>query len=106
MRKPESVIFFFFNVGCASLVFYFEQSIVAFAKAEHRNYFDASDSFTFIGDTCLIFMFCFLANAIWLFKASADIFKRRDFLASAWFAAAVAAWLVTFLAIRLGSSLA
>lgn len=106
MKKPESLIYFFFNVGGASLVFYFEQSIVAFAKAEHRNYFDASDSFTFLGDTWLIFMFCFLANAIWLVKASVDIFKRRDFHASAWFAAAVAVWLATFLAIRLSSSLA
>ena len=106
MKKSVGPIYFLVNVIGALLIFYFAHSIVAFAKAEHRMYFDASDSFTFIGKTWSIFLVALLVNAIWLVRAVIDIFKRRGLQASAWFGAVLAVWTVAFIAIRLGSNLA
>ena len=106
MNKSVAAIYFVANVFGALLTFYFAHNIVAFAKAEHRLYFDASDSFTFLGETWLILLVVFFVNAIWLVRALIDIFKRRSFQASAWFGIVVVVWVATFIAIRLGSSLA
>ena len=106
MNKSIGPIYFLANVIGALLTFYFAHGIVAFAKAEHRTYFDASDSFTFLGETWVIFLAALLVNAIWLVRAVIDIFKRRDLHASAWFGAMVVVWVAAFIAIRLGSNLA
>ena len=110
MNKSVSVIYFVANfvanVAGALLTFYFAHGIVAFAKAEHRLYFDASDSFTFLGETWLILLAALFVNAIWLVKALIDIFKRRTLQSSAWFGAVVLVWVAAFVAIRLGSNLA
>jgi hypothetical protein len=106
LNKSVAVIYFLANVAGAFLTFYFAHSIVAFAKAEHRLYFDAGDSFTFLGQTWLIFLAALSVNAIWLVKALIDIFKRRTLQASAWFSVVVLVWVAAFIAIRLGSNLA
>ena len=101
MMKRLSPIYFFENLCGAALVFYFTQSIAALAKAEHRDYYDASDSFTFLADTWLIFLTCFIVNLVWACKAVFDIFKRRNFRPCVWLGAVTATWIVSFLAIRL-----
>jgi hypothetical protein len=106
LKKSIGPIYFLINVIGALLTFYFAHSIVAFAKAEHRTYFDASDSFTFLGETWAIFLVALLVNAIWLIRVVIDIFKRRGLHASAWFGAMLLVWAAAFIAIRLGSNLA
>lgn len=106
MKKPVAAIYFLANVVGALLTFYFAHGIVAFAKAEHRLYFDASDSFTFLDETWLILLVALLVNAIWLATALIDIFRHRGLQASAWFGVVVLVWVAAFTAIRLGSNLA
>jgi hypothetical protein len=106
LNKSVTVIYFFANVIGALLTFYFAHGIVAFAKTEHRLYFDASDSFTFLGETWLIFLAALFLNGIWLVKALIDIFKHRNLQASAWFCIVVLLWVAAFVAVRLGSNLA
>lgn len=106
MNKSIPVIYSLANVAGAFLTFYFGHGIVMFAKAEHRMYFDASDSFTFLGETWPIFLAALFINAIWLVKALIDIFKRRTLQTSAWLGAVVLVWVAAFVAIRLGSNLA
>ncbi len=106
MNRSVAVIYFLANVAGALLTFYFAHGIVVFAKAEHRLYFDASDSFTFLEETWLICLAALSINAIWLVKALIDIFKRRTLQASAWFGVVVLVWVAAFVAIRMGSNLA
>lgn len=106
LNKSLGVTYLLANIIAALLVFYFAHGIVAFVKAEHRTYFDASDSFTFVGETWLIFLVALFVNAIWLAKALIDIFRHRGLGASTWFGAVVIVWVVAFVAIRTGSNLA
>jgi len=106
VTKSIGRIYFFANVIGALLTLYFAHGIIEFAKAEHRTYFDASDSITFLGEAGIIFLIALFVNAIWLVRALIDILKRRRFQASAWFGAVALVWLAAFIAIRLGSNLA
>ena len=106
MTKSIGRIYFFANAIGALLTLYFAHGIIEFAKGEQRLYFDASDSFTFLGETWLILLPALFVNAIWLVKALVDIFKRRALQASAWFGVVVLVWVTAFVAIRLGSNLA
>ena len=98
--KTSTIIFSVANLIGLLLCVMFVGSIVHLAKMEQRDYYDASDSFTFLGTAGPVFFGCFILDTVWGIKALVDIIRRRDYQASFALGAVAVVWAVSFVIMR------
>jgi hypothetical protein len=75
--KTSTLIFSVANLIGLLLCALFVGGMVHLAKMEQQDYYDASDSFTFIGTAGPVLLVCFTLNAIWGIKALVDFFAAK-----------------------------
>jgi len=98
--KKSTLIFSVANLVGLLLCALFVSRIVHLAKLEQRDYYGASDSFTFLGTAGPVLLLCLILNASWAIKALVDIFRRRDYQASLALAAVAVVWAASFVIMR------
>jgi hypothetical protein len=98
--KTSTIIFSVANLIGLLLCVMFVGSIVQLAKMEQRDYYDASDSFTFLGTAGPILVVCFIFDTILGIKALVDIIRRRDYQASLALGAVAVVWVASFIIMR------
>ena len=102
MKTP--LIVFAATNALAMLLFYgVVMSIVDQSRMEERDYYDASDSITFMARSAPILIVTVLLNFFWGIKALSDIFRRRSYLASLALVAVGAAWTSLYFLLRLNA---
>jgi hypothetical protein len=79
--RPAFLIYFFLNFMALLLYFVLVAGIAQQARSEQRDYYDASDSFAYLGTAGPVLAVCLLINALWGIKALTDIFRRKGFYA-------------------------
>ena len=103
LMKTPLIVFAATN-ALAMLLFYgVVMSIVDQARMEERDYYDASDSITFMARSAPILIVTVLLNFFWGIKALSDIFRRRSYLASLALVAVGAAWTSLYFLLRLNA---
>jgi hypothetical protein len=98
--KTSTIIFSAANLIGLLLCVLLVGSIVHLAKMEQRDYYDASDSFTFLGNAGPVLLVCFILDTLWGIKALVDIIRRRDYQASLALGAVVVVWAASFVIMR------
>ena len=98
--KKSLVAYAVLNVIGLFLFFYLVARVSALAKQEERAYYDGVDGVTFTCTAGPVLLAYLLLNLGWGIKAFSDIFRRRDYRASAALVMAVTAWVALSLIIR------
>lgn len=94
--RPAFLIYLVINSVGLVLYFYFDTRISNFAKYEQRNYYDASDSFTYIFTAVPVLALSLLVNAIWGIKVLMAVVRRKDFHPLLALLAVLAFWAIDF----------
>lgn len=79
--KKSTVIFSAANLVGMVIIWHAVVSICQEAKLEHRDYYDAGDSFDFLATAMPVLFVCFLLDAGWGIKALVDVFRHKSYQA-------------------------
>jgi hypothetical protein len=88
--KPSIILFSAGNLIGFLLIFDSVACIVHQVALEQRNYYDASDSITFLAMT--VILLCSWLNVCWGIKAMVDVVRRRDYRNSIMLAVMLSIW--------------
>jgi hypothetical protein len=98
--KTSTIIFSVANLIGLLLCVIFVGSMVHLVRMEQRDYYDASDSFTFLATVGPVLLVCFILDIVWGIKALVDIIRRQDYQASLALGAVAVVWAASFVMMR------
>ncbi|HXI68934.1 MAG TPA: hypothetical protein VNN22_01110 [Verrucomicrobiae bacterium] len=99
--RTSTILFSTANLVGLLLILLSVASICHLARMEQRDYYDASDSFTFLATAVPISLVCLLLNVGWGIKALVDVRRHQSYQALVALATVLAVWLVSYLVVKL-----